>query len=115
MSSPNLATFAAGLSAGLSGALGRAIANRRPPAGLVFHSDRGVEYAAYEFRTPLAALGIRQSMNCPGSPVLIDERFGAGAQFGATGTPMAVLISADGRVASEVVAGADAVFALANR
>jgi putative transposase len=35
-------------------ALGRAIANRQPPTGLVFHSDRGVEYAAYEFRTRLA-------------------------------------------------------------
>lgn len=49
-------------------ALDRAIANRRPPPGLVFHSDRGVEYAAYEFRTRLAALGIRQSMNRPGEP-----------------------------------------------
>ena len=30
--------------------------------GLVFHSDRGVEYAAYAYRTRLAALGILQSM-----------------------------------------------------
>ena len=49
-------------------ALSRAVANRRPRCGLVFHSDRGVEYAAYEFRTRLAALGIRQSMNRPGEP-----------------------------------------------
>ena len=49
-------------------ALSRAIANRQPHAGLVFHSDRGVEYASYEFRTRLAALGIRQSMNRPGEP-----------------------------------------------
>lgn len=49
-------------------ALGRAIANREPAAGLIFHSDRGVEYAAYEFRTRLGALGIRQSMNRPGEP-----------------------------------------------
>ena len=49
-------------------ALSRAVANRKPRAGLVFHSDRGVEYAAYEFRTRLAALGIRQSMNRPGEP-----------------------------------------------
>ena len=49
-------------------ALNRAVANRQPSAGLVFHSDRGVEYAAYEFRTRLAALGIRQSMNRPGEP-----------------------------------------------
>lgn len=49
-------------------ALNHAVAHRRPPAGLVFHSDRGVEYAAYQFRTRLAALGIRQSMNRPGEP-----------------------------------------------
>jgi len=49
-------------------ALTRALTNRRPEAGLVFHSDRGVEYAAYEFRTRLAAHGIRQSMNRPGEP-----------------------------------------------
>jgi len=49
-------------------ALERAIANRRPAGALTFHSDRGVEYAAYEFRTRLAALGIRQSMNRPGEP-----------------------------------------------
>ena len=49
-------------------ALNHAVANRQPQPGLVFHSDRGVEYAAYEFRTRLAALGIRQSMNRPGAP-----------------------------------------------
>jgi transposase InsO family protein len=49
-------------------ALSRALANRHPRPGLIFHSDRGVEYAAYEFRTRLAALGIRQSMNRPGEP-----------------------------------------------
>lgn len=49
-------------------ALNRAVANRQRPPGLVFHSDRGVEYAAYEFRTRLAALGIKQSMNRPGEP-----------------------------------------------
>jgi len=30
--------------------------------GLIFHSDRGVEYAAYAYRTRLAALEIVQSM-----------------------------------------------------
>lgn len=49
-------------------ALNRAVGARRPSARLVFHSDRGSEYGAYELRTRLAALGIRQSMNRPGEP-----------------------------------------------
>jgi thiol-disulfide isomerase/thioredoxin len=47
------------------------------------------------------------------SRVLLDAEFAAGAAFGTGGTPTAVLVGADGRVASGVVAGADAVFALA--
>ena len=34
--------------------------------GLIFHSDRGVQYAAAAFRKRLAALGIRQSMSRKG-------------------------------------------------
>jgi putative transposase len=49
-------------------ALNRALLRRRPAEGLIFHSDRGIEYAAFEFRTRLAALGIVQSMNRPGKP-----------------------------------------------
>ena len=49
------------------------------------------------------------------SRVLLDEDFAAGAEFGVSGTPMAVLLDADGRVASGVAAGADAVFGLAER
>lgn len=49
-------------------ALDHAVARRHPPAGLIFHTDRGIEYAAYEFRTRLAALGIVQSMNRRGRP-----------------------------------------------
>ena len=48
------------------------------------------------------------------SLVLVDESFEAGSAFGANGTPMAVLVGADGRIASELVAGADAVMELAN-
>jgi thiol-disulfide isomerase/thioredoxin len=47
------------------------------------------------------------------SKVLLDEDFAAGAEFGVSGTPMAVLLDADGHVASGVAAGAEAVLALA--
>jgi peroxiredoxin len=48
------------------------------------------------------------------SPVLIDQAgMSAGRLFGATGTPMAVLVDAEGKVASELAAGAPAVLALA--
>jgi transposase InsO family protein len=46
-------------------ALQRAIALRRPPAGLVVHSDRGVEYAAYGYQRVLQTHGLRPSMNRP--------------------------------------------------
>jgi putative transposase len=47
-------------------ALNRAVFKRRPRPGVIFHSDRGIEYAAYAFRDRLAALGFVQSMNRPG-------------------------------------------------
>ena len=47
-------------------ALRQAARNRRPAPGLVFHSDRGVEYAAFEYREELRRFGILQSMNRPG-------------------------------------------------
>ena len=46
-------------------ALNRALHRRRPQPGLIFHSDRGVEYSAYAFRTRLAAVGITQSQKRP--------------------------------------------------
>jgi peroxiredoxin len=47
------------------------------------------------------------------APVLLDQSFTVGGRFGANGTPMAVLLDAGGKVASPVVAGAEAVLALA--
>lgn len=41
--------------------LDAAVRRRRPARGLIFHSDRGSEYAAAAFRDRLVALGLRQS------------------------------------------------------
>jgi transposase InsO family protein len=46
-------------------ALKRAIAARTPSAGLVFHSDRGSEYAAYAYQAFLRSRGFVPSMNRP--------------------------------------------------
>jgi peroxiredoxin/uncharacterized membrane protein YphA (DoxX/SURF4 family) len=51
------------------------------------------------------AMGLR-------SPVVLDQGFRVGNIFGATGTPMAVLVDAEGKIASEDAAGAPAVLAL---
>ena len=47
-------------------ALNHAVAKRRPPSGLIFHTDRGIEYYANAFRERLNQLQITQSMNRPG-------------------------------------------------
>ena len=41
---------------------------RRPTKGVIFHSDRGVQYAAGAYRERLEAYGIRQSMSRRGDP-----------------------------------------------
>ena len=48
-------------------ALTMAIRNRRPPRGLVQHSDRGVQYARGDYRKLLAVHGIRASMSGKGN------------------------------------------------
>lgn len=48
-------------------ALNMAVINRKPNAGLLFHSDRGVQYASEAFRTRLKQLGIEQSMSRKGN------------------------------------------------
>ena len=53
------------------------------------------------------AMGLR-------SPILLDkDGISVGRMFGATGTPMAVLVDKEGKTASELAAGAQAVLALA--
>jgi peroxiredoxin len=48
------------------------------------------------------------------STVLLDAEYAVSDAFGAGGTPMAVLLTADGHVGSRVAAGAEAVFSIAN-
>jgi transposase InsO family protein len=47
-------------------ALMMAIEQRRPAAGLILHSDRGVQYACREYRAVIARYGILQSMSRKG-------------------------------------------------
>ena len=49
-------------------AVQQAIRSRPDPANLLFHSDRGIEYAAYRYKAMLGGQGIRSSMNRPGHP-----------------------------------------------
>ena len=44
-----------------------AIMRRRPPRGLMFHSDRGVQYASVAFRRVLKMKGFVQSMSRKGN------------------------------------------------
>jgi transposase InsO family protein len=46
-----------------STALDMAITRQRPATGLVHHSDRGVQYAAHDYRTRLQSAGIQASMS----------------------------------------------------
>ena len=47
-------------------ALGRALVQRRPPPGLLFHSDRGSQYTSGAFTALLASNGVTQSLSRPG-------------------------------------------------
>jgi transposase InsO family protein len=48
-------------------ALDMALKQRRPTAGLVHHSDRGVQYASLAYRQRLAQAGVIPSMSRPGN------------------------------------------------
>jgi putative transposase len=49
-------------------ALHSAVRMRQPPAGVVHHSDRGVQYACSEYIAALRAYGIQPSMSRAGCP-----------------------------------------------
>ena len=49
-------------------ALRMAVKRERPAPGLMFHSDRGVQYAAAAYREKLEKLGFVQSMSRKGEP-----------------------------------------------
>ena len=49
-------------------ALDMAVRRCKPPKGLIFHSDRGVQYAAAAFRERMESYAIRQSMSRKGDP-----------------------------------------------
>lgn len=49
-------------------ALEMAYLRRKPARGLIFHSDRGAQYAAKAYRERLEEYGIRQSMSRKGDP-----------------------------------------------
>ena len=42
---------------------------RGKPAGLIFHSDQGSQYTAFEFRKHLRELGVKSSFSNPGTPL----------------------------------------------
>lgn len=49
-------------------ALHQAVASRRPPPGLIHHSDRGVQYACHQYRALLERHGLQASMSRVGNP-----------------------------------------------
>jgi len=49
-------------------ALAMAIERRAPPAGLIHHSDRGVQYASTAYVSRLEEIGARVSMSATGNP-----------------------------------------------
>jgi transposase InsO family protein len=48
-------------------ALGMALRHRQPPAHLLFHSDRGIQYASADYRRALNQAGLVASMSRKGN------------------------------------------------
>ena len=46
-----------------------AFEKRGRPAGLIFHSDQGLQYTAFDFRKHLRQLKVKQSFSNPGTPL----------------------------------------------
>ena len=74
-------------------ALDQAVQARRPAAGTIFHSDRGIEYVSYAYRDRLAKLGIVQSMNRPRR--MNDDFMTTGPEWELTQEHYAFLVSED--------------------
>ena len=51
----------------VNNALNMAITTRKPPKGLIWHTDRGSQYASYSHRDLLSENGIIQSMSRKGN------------------------------------------------
>ena len=51
----------------ISKALFMALLHRQPPASLLFHSDRGVQYASFDYRSALTQAGLVASMSRKGN------------------------------------------------
>ncbi len=49
-------------------ALKSGLATRHPPAGCIFHTDRGAQYASEAYRRALSEAGLRGSMSSVGNP-----------------------------------------------
>jgi len=45
-----------------------AFASREPPAGIIFHSDRGTQYTSVAFTELLLKSGVQQSFSATGRP-----------------------------------------------
>jgi putative transposase len=82
-------------------ALRMALRHRKPPRGLLHHSDRGVQYASAQYRTPLAAAGLQASMSRAGNP------YDNAAMESFMGTYKRECVGLTGRYATRAAATAD--------